>query len=54
MMMLQMEVSEIALDKTGSPTERRLAIIDKNRDLYLTQCRIYGAARKTVKLGQFE
>ena len=46
-----MEVMEIALDTQGSPSERRLAIIDKNRDLYLTQVRVYGSARKTVKLG---
>ena len=46
-----MEVMEVALDKTGSAVERRLAIVDKNRDLYLTQVRVYGAARKTVKLG---
>jgi hypothetical protein len=46
-----MDVMEVALDKTGSAVERRLAIVDKNRDLYLTQVRVYGAARKTVKLG---
>ena len=47
----QMEVQEIALDKCGSQSERRLCVIDKNRDLYLTQCRVYGSDRKTVKLG---
>lgn len=47
---LQLEVMEISLDKCGSATERRLAIIDKNRDLYLTQVRVYGKDRKTVKL----
>ena len=47
----QMEVMEVALDTSGSTTERRLAIIDKNRDLYLTQVRVYGSDRKTVKLG---
>ena len=50
---VKVEVMEIALDKTGSAVERRLAIVDKNRDLYLTQVRVYGAARKTVKLGLF-
>ena len=45
-----MEVMEVALDKSGSAVERRMAIVDKNRDLYLTQVRVYGAARKTVKL----
>ena len=43
---------EIALDQCGTANERRLALIDKNRDLYLTQVRVYGAARKTCKLGK--
>ena len=43
---------EIALDQCGTANERRLAIVDKNRDLYLTQVRVYGAARKTCKLGK--
>ncbi len=43
---------EIALDQCGTANERRLAIVDKNRDLYLTQVRVYGAARKTIKLGR--
>lgn len=47
----KMEVMEVALDQYGSASERRLAIIDKNRDLYLTQVRVYGSARKTIKLG---
>ncbi len=42
----------MALDTVGTASERRLAIVDKNRDLYLTQVRVYGAQRKTVKLGQ--
>lgn len=51
--LMQTEVMEICLDKTGSATERRLAIVDRNRDLYLTQVRVFGTARKTVKLGKF-
>lgn len=46
----KLEVMEVALDQCGPSQERRLAFIDKNRDLYLTQCRIYGSNRKTVKL----
>lgn len=42
---------EIALDQCGPSAERRLAIIDKNRDLYLTSVRVFGTDRKTVKLG---
>ena len=49
---LQMEVMEVALDQSGPASERRLAFVDKNRDLYLTQVRVYGSARKTVKLSE--
>ena len=48
---LQLEVMEISLDQCGTSGERRLAIIDKNRDLYLTSVRVFGQDRKTVKLG---
>ncbi|ESP00252.1 hypothetical protein LOTGIDRAFT_225973 [Lottia gigantea] len=47
----KLEVMEIALDQCGPTTERRLAIIDKNRDLYLTSVRIFGTERKSAKLG---
>ena len=47
-----MEVMEIALDMNGPAGERRLAIIDRNRDLYLTQVRVFGLDRKTVKLSK--
>ena len=47
-----MEVMEVALDQSGPASERRLAFVDKNRDLYLTQVRVYGSARKTVKLSE--
>ncbi|XP_052215553.1 intraflagellar transport protein 80 homolog isoform X1 [Dreissena polymorpha] len=47
----KLEVSEVALDQCGTAGERRLAIIDKNRDLYLTSVRVFGTDRKTVKLG---
>ena len=43
---------EVALDQCGTAGERRLAIIDKNRDLYLTSVRVFGTDRKTVKLGK--
>jgi len=46
----KVEIMEIAVDKTGTPVERRLIIVDKNRDLFMTQVRVYGSARKTVKL----
>jgi len=44
---------EVAIDKTGSAVERRLMFVDKNRDLFMTQVRVYGTARKTVKLCKF-
>ena len=44
------EVMEIALDQFGSPNDRRLALIDKNRDLFLAGVRLYGSQRKFVKL----
>ncbi|KAK3095326.1 hypothetical protein FSP39_013242, partial [Pinctada imbricata] len=47
----KLEVMEVALDQCGPPTERRMAIIDKNRDLYLTSVRTFGTDRKSVKLG---
>lgn len=43
---------EIALDQCGPATERRLAIVDKNRDLYVTSVRVFGGERKTHKLGK--
>lgn len=48
----QMEILQVALDTCGTASERRLAIIDKNHDLYLTQVRVIGGNRKTVKLGR--
>ncbi|KAL8593908.1 hypothetical protein ACOMHN_048345 [Nucella lapillus] len=46
----KVEVLDIALDQCGSATERKLAIIDKNRDLFLTSVRIFGTERKSTKL----
>ena len=48
---LQLEVMEIALSQCGSTNDRQLAIIDKNRDLYLTPIKHIGPAEKLVKLG---
>jgi len=49
----QVEVMEVAIDRTGSAMERRLVFVDKNRDMYMTQVRVFGTARKTVKLCKF-
>lgn len=47
-----MEVIEVHLDHCGPPAERRLALIDKNRDLYLSTVRNFGKPAKVVKLGE--
>ncbi|XP_015761944.1 PREDICTED: intraflagellar transport protein 80 homolog isoform X2 [Acropora digitifera] len=46
-----LEVMEIALSQCGSTCDRQLAIIDKNRDLYITPIKHIGPAEKLVKLG---
>ena len=33
------EIAEIALDQTGLPNQRKMAFVDKNRDLFLTNIR---------------
>jgi len=50
----KVEIMEVAIDKTGLAVERRLIFVDKNRDMFMTQVRVYGTARKTVKLCQFQ
>jgi intraflagellar transport protein 80 len=40
----RLEVAEIALDQVGLPNQRKLAIVDKNRDLFLAHVRRFGGA----------
>ncbi|XP_061639072.1 intraflagellar transport protein 80 homolog isoform X2 [Phyllopteryx taeniolatus] len=47
----KLEVVEIALDQCGPSTERKIALIDKNRDLYLTSVRYLGREPKICKIG---
>ncbi|XP_026225134.1 intraflagellar transport protein 80 homolog [Anabas testudineus] len=47
----KLEVVEIALDQCGPSTERKIALIDKNRDLYLTSVRNLGREPKICKIG---
>nr|XP_019943476.1 PREDICTED: intraflagellar transport protein 80 homolog isoform X2 [Paralichthys olivaceus] len=47
----KLEVVEIALDQCGPSTERKIAFIDKNRDLYLTSVRHLGREPKICKIG---
>lgn len=43
---------EVALDQCGPSTERKIALIDKNRDLYLTSARHLGREPKICKIGE--
>eukprot|EP00057_Strongylocentrotus_purpuratus_P035142 XP_797867.3 PREDICTED: intraflagellar transport protein 80 homolog [Strongylocentrotus purpuratus] len=47
----KLEVMEVALDQQGPAADRHLAIVDKNRDLYLATVRNFGKPAKIVKLG---
>ncbi|XP_030007718.1 intraflagellar transport protein 80 homolog [Sphaeramia orbicularis] len=47
----RLEVVEIALDQRGLSNERKIALIDKNRDLYLTSVRYPGREPKICKIG---
>ena len=49
--LFQLEVMEISLSQCGQTRDRQLAIIDKNRDLYLTPVKHIGPAERLVKLG---
>ncbi|XP_005092728.1 intraflagellar transport protein 80 homolog [Aplysia californica] len=46
----KVEVMDIGLDQCGITAERRITLVDKNRDLFLTSVRIFGAERKVIKL----
>ncbi|XP_064418295.1 intraflagellar transport protein 80 homolog isoform X1 [Latimeria chalumnae] len=47
----KIEIMEIALDQFGSANERKIAIIDKNRDLYIASVRKFGKEQKMIKIG---
>ncbi|CAB1443243.1 unnamed protein product, partial [Pleuronectes platessa] len=47
----KLEVVEIALNQCGPSAERKIAFIDKNRDLYLTPVRHLGREPKICKIG---
>lgn len=47
----KLEVVEIALDQCGPSNERKIALIDKNRDLYLTSLRHLGREPRIFKIG---
>ncbi|XP_070801121.1 intraflagellar transport protein 80 homolog [Pituophis catenifer annectens] len=45
------EIVEIALDQKGLTNERKIAFIDKNRDLYITSVKRFGKEQKIIKIG---
>ncbi|NXQ68366.1 IFT80 protein, partial [Quiscalus mexicanus] len=45
------EIVEIALDQKGLTSERKIAFIDKNRDLFITSVKRFGKEQKIVKIG---
>ncbi|XP_061493185.1 intraflagellar transport protein 80 homolog isoform X2 [Rhineura floridana] len=45
------EIMEIALDQKGLTNERKIAFIDKNRDLYITSVKRFGKEQKVTKIG---
>ncbi|XP_076837224.1 intraflagellar transport protein 80 homolog isoform X2 [Brachyhypopomus gauderio] len=47
----KMEVMEIALDQCGPSSDRKIALIDKNRDLYVAAVRRLGREQTLHKLG---
>ncbi|XP_045128913.1 intraflagellar transport protein 80 homolog [Portunus trituberculatus] len=47
----KLEIVEVALDKVGTAHERRMAIVDRNRDLLLVTLQRVGTMSRAVKLG---
>ncbi|XP_029472945.1 intraflagellar transport protein 80 homolog isoform X2 [Rhinatrema bivittatum] len=47
----KIEIVEIALDQKGPTNERKIAFIDKNRDLYITAVRRFGREERVIKIG---
>ncbi|XP_053567774.1 intraflagellar transport protein 80 homolog [Bombina bombina] len=47
----EIDIMEIALDQGGPANERKIAFIDKNRDLYITPVRKFGKELQAIKIG---
>ncbi|XP_077344190.1 intraflagellar transport protein 80 homolog isoform X1 [Lithobates pipiens] len=47
----KIEIVEIALDQGGQANERKIAFIDKNRDLYISPVRKFGKEQISIKIG---
>ncbi|KAM4771325.1 intraflagellar transport protein 80 homolog [Rhinophrynus dorsalis] len=47
----KLEIVQIALDQGGPANERKIAFIDKNRDLYISPVRKFGKEQRSVRIG---
>ena len=47
------DVLALGLNQNNSIAQRRLAVLDDNKDLFIYQVRVYGRTRPMVKLGGF-
>ncbi|XP_053315521.1 intraflagellar transport protein 80 homolog [Spea bombifrons] len=47
----KIEIVEIALDYGGPANERKVAFVDKNRDLYISPIRKFGKEQSAIKIG---
>ena len=45
----RLEIMEIALDQTGLPNQRKMAFVDKNRDLFLTGINFRSTSKTTTQ-----
>ncbi|KAL5961867.1 hypothetical protein TSMEX_010180 [Taenia solium] len=45
------DVMALGLNQKESVAERRLAVLDRNKDLFIYQVRVYGRSRPMIKLG---
>ncbi|VDK37428.1 unnamed protein product [Taenia asiatica] len=45
------DVMALGLNQKESVAERRLAVLDRNKDLFIYQVRVYGCSRPMIKLG---
>ncbi|KAM8954240.1 intraflagellar transport protein 80 homolog [Pelodytes ibericus] len=47
----KIEIVEIALDQGGPTNERKIAFVDKNRDLFISPVRKFGKEQRAIKIG---
>lgn len=49
--LFQQEIVEIAVDQCGNSQERKVVLIDKNNDCFLSAVKTYGSSRRILKIG---